>query len=84
MKTNIPENIACFFQDLEGRKNRTAIFKYYRSIDESNLWPIRDRFNVTERAINRLYKFEALSGHYMEGLELCYWLDGEMSEIVNK
>lgn len=82
-KENIPENIAVFFQDLDGRANRTAIFKYYRNIDESSLWPIRNKFNLTERVINKLYRFERLGGYYLTGLELCLWLDNEMSQMVN-
>ena len=82
-RTNIPENIAVFYQDLDGRANRSAIFKYYRDIDESHLWPIRNDFNLTQRAINRLYKFESMGGYYLTGLELCLWLDAEMGTIVN-
>lgn len=63
--------------------NRKQILKHYLSIDQSNLQPIRNKFNCTKRAINRLRKYEKLSGEYLSGLELCYFLDNELSEIVN-
>lgn len=80
---NIPENIAAKFEDLDGRANRTAIFKHYRQEDQSHYWPILSEFNGTERAIRRLYRWEKESGYYLTGLELCLWLDNELSNIVN-
>lgn len=63
--------------------NRKQILKHYLSIDQSNLWPIRNKFNCTKRAISRLKKYENLSGEYLTGLELCYFLDNEIGEMVN-
>ena len=79
----IAENISKMFENLDGKKNRTAILKHYRKIDDSNLWPINGKFNATNRAINRLYKFERETGYYMTGLVLCYFLENEISKIVN-
>ena len=80
---NIPENIAIIFRHLDGRANRQAIFTHYRNLDESNLYPVLNDFNATERAIRRLYTFEQKSGEYLTGLELCLFLDPEISNIVN-
>ena len=52
---------------------------YFRSIDESHLWPVCNRFYVTERAIRRLQK----TGLYNGGLEYFLALDSEISGIVN-
>jgi hypothetical protein len=82
-KEQISENIAALYEHLDGKKNRTAIFRHYRSIDDSGCWPILGRFNATNRAINRLYRFERSGGYYLTGLELCYFLEAEISEIVN-
>ena len=53
---------------------RKFIFNEFRQRDESHLWPIKGKFNVTNRAIRRLIKFERESGMYMIGLELIYFL----------
>jgi len=63
--------------------DRNKILKHYLNIDESDLWPICNKFNVTKRAINRLKKFERDSGEYLSGLELCYFIDDQISNIVN-
>jgi len=85
MKTRetIAENIAVLYDHLDGKANRKAIFKHYRDMDESNLWPVSNRFDCTERAINRLYRFERAGGYYLTGIELCLFLDGQLSDIVN-
>ncbi len=65
------------------RSAARKINKFFREQDDSHLWPIRGRFNATERAIRRVRK--AAAG----GLELDYnWqyienLEQEMSSIVN-
>ena len=79
----IAENIAKLYDHLDGRKNRSAIFKHYRQIDDSSLWPIRGRYNVTDRAIRRLYRYEKESGEYLLGLELCYFIEDAESYYVN-
>ncbi|MFA5196699.1 MAG: hypothetical protein WC401_12950 [Bacteroidales bacterium] len=81
MKT--PEQIAKETDHLNGKENRKMIFKIFRFFDNSHLWPINRRFNATERAINRLYKYERLSGEYLTGLELTLFLDQQISDIVN-
>lgn len=56
--------------------NRT-INKYFRLIDDSHLWPIKGKFNVTERAIRHV----RILG--VSGLEYCLALDAEIGRIVN-
>lgn len=74
------ENIANLYTNKEGVANRRAIFKHYRSLDESHLYPIFNRFNVTKRAIQH----ESKLGESLEGLELCLYLDAEISRIINE
>lgn len=83
IKERIAENIAVLYRDLDGRVNRTAIFKHYRDMDESEKYPILGEFNVTDRTIQRLYRWEREFGEKLNGLELCYWIEDEMSRIVN-
>ena len=80
MKT--AEQIALETDDKNGLANIRAINKAYRAQDESNLWPINNRFNVTERAIRQVRKLSGeIGGLY--GLEYCYALEATMSHIVN-
>ncbi len=63
--------------------NRTAINRIFRQYDQSHLYPIRNRFNATERAIKRAQKFNRDTGFNMAGLEYCLFLETEISKIVN-
>jgi hypothetical protein len=63
--------------------SRAAINKEYREKDESHLWPIRGRFNATERAIRSVRAFERDSGIALEDLEYEEALDAEITRIVN-
>ena len=59
---------------------RRYVNKKYRAEDQSHLWPICGKFNVTERAIRRVRKLERCGlviGDYSEEL------DFQISEIVN-
>lgn len=76
------EQIAEKTDSKEGTANIRAINKLYRVQDQSNLWPIRNKFNVTERAIRKARKLQRDTGS-VYGLEYCYTLDNIMSEIVN-
>ena len=58
------------------------INKHFRSIDDSHLWPIRGRFNVTERAIRRIRRLRGELG-VNSGLEYYLALEDEISNIVN-
>ena len=80
MKT--AEQIANETDEKEGLANIRAINKIYRSQDESTLYPINGKFNVTERAIRRVQVFTRASGA-IYGLEFCYALENEISNIVN-
>lgn len=76
----IAENIANLYSDKKGVANRRAIFNHYRGLDDSHLYPIRNRFNVTKRAIQH----ESKLGEALEGLELCLYLEAEISRIINE
>jgi hypothetical protein len=73
---NTPKNK----QDL----SRRQIFKLFRKSDQSHLYPIKGRFNATNRAINRLRKFEFEYGQKLQGLELWLTIDTELTRIVNE
>jgi len=77
------EKIAKVCNDLSGSACRAAINKLYLEQDESQLWPINGRFNVTSRAIKKAQLFNRETGNNVNGLEYCYLLESIMSEIVN-
>lgn len=54
----------------------------FRKVDQSHLWPISGRFNVTERAIRRLAKQRVLSGVEFGNYEKV--LEQEISALVNQ
>ena len=68
-----------------GRANRAAINRAFRAADESHLYPIRGRFDATERAIRNVRRFMREAGELsgLEGLDYALALDGELSTIVN-
>jgi len=74
------EQIADMTDDKDGIANIRAINRLYRAQDDSNLYPINGRFNVTERAIRRIRR----QGMALYGLEYCYALEGELSTIINR
>jgi len=76
------EEIAEKAEEKEGTANIGAINEMFRKQDESHLWPIRGKFNVTERAIRKA-RLVAQSNGPVLGLEYAYLLDTIISEIVN-
>jgi len=58
---------------------KRAINAYFRKLDESNLWPVNNKFNATERAIRRLQKMDST----LSGFEYTMCLNDEISRIVN-
>ena len=66
-----------------GKLNRAFINRFFRKQDESHLWPIRNRFNATERAIKRLQRLQRDGLIINDGLENALALDAEISNIVN-
>jgi len=59
--------------------SKTIINRFLRLTDRPNLWPIRNKFNVAERAIRKTGKlFPGL-----QGLEYCLAVDNEIGRIVN-
>lgn len=65
-----------------GRANRAAINREFRAADESHLYPIRGRFNATERAIRNVQRSMCDSDE-LSGLEYALALDAELSRVVN-
>ena len=61
---------------------RRKIYAYFRANDESDKFPILGKFNATEKAINRLRKFERQAGA-LSPLEIIYFIENQISEIVN-
>ena len=74
------EEIADFAEYADGIQNIRVINKFYRCQDESHLWPINNKFNVTDRAIRKVRQMDCP----VSGLEYCYALEGEISRLVNK
>lgn len=73
------EQIAAIADGYTGRSNIAIINAAYRKYTSSALWPVNNRFNLAERAINRARKYS-----YGEtGLEYCLNIEAIMSEIVN-
>ena len=77
------EEIAERTNHLEGIANIRAINQLFRQQDQSDLWPICNKFNCTNRAIRRIQKFNRESGCGSYGYEYCTILDNEISNIVN-
>ena len=59
------------------------INRAFRAVDESHLFPINGRFNVTERAIRRIRVVLSRFGANTGGYEYCLMLENEISNIVN-
>lgn len=73
------EQIAQQAEKYNGIANIAAINKAYRQQDESHLYPVYNKFDATERAIRRIRK----QGLSLYGLEYCYAIERELSNIVN-
>jgi len=56
---------------------------YFRSVDDSHSWPIRGRFNATERAIRRIRRRRRDGLCVDSGYEYYLTLENEISQIVN-
>lgn len=56
---------------------------YFRKNDDSHLWPIRGRFNATERAIRCIRRLRRDGLCVEPGLVYYLTLEREISEIVN-
>jgi nitroreductase len=78
-----PYQIAERAERYDGRANIAAINALFRRQDESHLFPIRGRFNATERAIRRLRRLAREGLVLVPGLEYALALDAEISALVN-
>lgn len=79
MPADFSQRVATLTRHLDGLANIRAINKLYREADESHKWPIRSRFNATDRAIRTVRRSGGTNGGY----EYCVQLDSEISRIVN-
>lgn len=77
------EQIAERAERFTGNANVAEINRLFRAQDESHLFPIRGRFNATERAIRRIRDQRRQGLVVDDGLEYAYTLDAEISRIVN-
>jgi hypothetical protein len=77
-----PYQIANNADKFDGLTNIKEINRLFRKQDESHLFPIRNKFNATERAIRRARAFQRDSGA-VYGLEYALLLDQMLSDIVN-
>jgi len=77
-----PYQIAERADALDGVNNIKEINRLYRKQDDSHLYPIRNRFNATERAIRKARAFQRDAGA-VYGLEYSLLIDGILSDIVN-
>lgn len=66
------------------RANRGAINKLYRKQDDSHLYPINNRFNVTDKAISRAQWFNREAGCDMAGLEYALFIEDMTGFIVSE
>ena len=76
------EQIAQQTENLVGLAERREINKLFRLQDESTLYPVLGRFDVTERAIQRVRRYEQSNGA-LAGLEYCLALQDEIGDLVN-
>jgi hypothetical protein len=64
-------------------KEIREINKIFREIDESHLYPIRGKFNATNRAINRARRFSKVNGAFSSTFEYKCFIEYEINRIVN-
>lgn len=76
------DQIAKRAEHLDGQANITEINRLFRKQDDSHLWPVRNRYNATERAIRRLRALRA-EMDISPGLEYALALDAEIGRVVN-
>jgi hypothetical protein len=77
-----PYQIANIADKYNGLANTKEINRLFRTQDESHLYPIKHRFNATERAIRRARDFQRDNGA-VYGLEYSLLLDQMLSDVVN-
>jgi len=68
--------------DTVSNRSIRIVNKLFRENDSSNLWPIKNRFNATDRAIRKQRKMFQFSGP-ISIFEYILALEHEISNIVN-
>ncbi len=74
-----PDQMAMKVENLDDIEAVRMIEMLFHDQDESDLWPIKGEFDVTEKAIMMAVEFE-----YGSPLEYAYLVDGIISQIVNQ
>lgn len=64
-------------------KNRTEVNRLFLHQDDSHLWPICGKYNVTKRAINRIRRLEREGLEFDDLLAYALTIEQITSEIVN-
>ena len=64
-------------------KSKTDVNRHFLKQDDSDLWPISGRFNVTKRAINRIKRLQAQGLIFDSLLSYALTIEQITSEIVN-
>jgi predicted DNA-binding protein YlxM (UPF0122 family) len=64
-------------------ENKRQVNEMYYKQDDSNLWPISGKFNVTKRAIGKIKRAERQGLVFDDLLSYALTLEAEISEIVN-
>jgi len=77
-----PYQIADRADAFDGINNIKEINRLYRKQDDSHLYPIRNRFNATERAIRKARAFQR-DTEAVYGLEYSLLINSILSNIVN-
>jgi hypothetical protein len=92
---NYPTSCRCTFAkrvaalagvDESAEMDRATVVKVnraMRALDESDLWPVRGRFNVTDRAIRRTRAYLRETGDSPDVSLYATLVDGDISRIVN-
>jgi len=85
LRVKLDKYVNDYFVEYPTRKHRTAINKLLRAMDDSNLWPIHNKFNATNRAINRYNRLCVQYGCEIADSVYSYseTVQSIISEIVN-
>lgn len=77
------EEIASRCEHLQGQASIAGINRLFRAQDDSHKFPVRGRFDATERAIRKLRRQRCEGVILDDGLEYATALEHEIQEVVN-
>ena len=64
-------------------RDRADVNRLFLAQDDSNLWPVSGRFNVTKRAINRIRRLEREGLVLDDLLAYALTIENAIGDIVN-